>query len=102
MVWRLARQARSRVIVTGVSSGEPSAIRTACPGGRLMPELVSLVMPLFNEEECLPLLCREMTRLADRIERERGLRVETLLIDDGSSDRSWIGILDFARADPRV
>lgn len=67
-----------------------------------MPELVSLVIPIYNEAECLPLLRREMTNLADRIERERGLRVETLLIDDGSSDRSWIGILEFARADPRV
>jgi polyisoprenyl-phosphate glycosyltransferase len=67
-----------------------------------MPELVSLVIPIFNEEECLPILSSEITLLADRIERERGLRVETLLIDDGSSDRSWIGILDFARADPRV
>lgn len=67
-----------------------------------MPELVSLVVPIFNEEECLPLLRRELVRVADRIERERGLQVETVLVDDGSSDRSWVGILDFAQADPRV
>ena len=67
-----------------------------------MPELVSLVVPIFNEEECLPLLRRELVRVADRIERERGLQVETVLVDDGSSDRTWLGILDFAQADPRV
>jgi glycosyltransferase involved in cell wall biosynthesis len=67
-----------------------------------MPELVSLVVPIFNEEECLPLLRSALTRLADRIERDRGLRVETVLVDDGSSDRSWIEILEFARADARV
>ena len=67
-----------------------------------MPELVSLVVPIFNEEECLPLLREELVRVADRIERERGLRVETLLVDDGSSDRSWRAILAFAQADPRV
>ena len=67
-----------------------------------MPELVSLVVPIFNEEECLPLLRQELVRVADRIERERGLEVETVLVDDGSSDRSWIAILDFAQADPRV
>lgn len=67
-----------------------------------MPELVSLVVPIFNEEECLPLLREELVRVADRIERERGLSVETLLVDDGSSDRSWLAILDFAQADPRV
>jgi hypothetical protein len=67
-----------------------------------MPELVSLVVPIFNEEECLPLLRRELVRVADRIERERGLQVETVLMDDGSSDRSWVAILDFAQADLRV
>lgn len=67
-----------------------------------MPELVSLVVPIFNEEECLPLLREELVRVADRIERERGLQVETVLVDDGSSDRSWLAILDYARTDPRV
>src|SRR5262245_26732934 len=40
--------------------------------------------------------------LARHIERERGPQVETVLVDDGSSDRSWLAILDFAEADPRV
>src|SRR2546425_13320238 len=67
-----------------------------------MAQLVSLVVPVFNEEEVLPLLCTELTKLADRLEREKGLRVETVLVDDGSSDRSWLGIIDVAEADPRV
>ena len=67
-----------------------------------MPDLISLVVPIFNEEDCLPLLGRELTQLADRIEHERGLRVETLLVDDGSTDRSWIEILALSAADPRV
>ncbi|TMA36575.1 MAG: glycosyltransferase [Deltaproteobacteria bacterium] len=53
-----------------------------------MTQLVSLVVPVFNEEECVPLLSAELARLADRLEREKGLRVETVLVDDGSSDRS--------------
>src|SRR5256886_15789975 len=67
-----------------------------------MAQLVSLVVPLFNEEECLPLLQRELTAVADRIEREKGLRVEIVMVDDGSIDGSWLQVVDFARADPRV
>ena len=67
-----------------------------------MAQLVSLVVPLFNEEECLPLLQRELAAVADRIEREKGLRVEIVMVDDGSIDGSWLQVVDFARADPRV
>lgn len=67
----------------------------------MTPQLVSLVVPVFNEQECLPVLGGELTRLADRIEHA-GLRVEAILIDDGSTDRSWLGILEFAQSDPRV
>ena len=67
-----------------------------------MPGLVSLVVPIFNEAECLPLLRAELTTLAGRLEHERGLEVETVLVDDGSSDGSWPAILTFAEADPRV
>ena len=67
-----------------------------------MAQLVSLVVPIFNEQEVLPQLCAELGKLADRLERERGLRVEAVLVDDGSSDRSWLGIIDAAQADARV
>ena len=67
-----------------------------------MPELVSLVVPVYNEEECLPLLRRALSDLADRMEREKGLATEIVLVDDGSTDRSWVQILEYAQADPRV
>lgn len=46
---------------------------------------ISIVVPLFNEEESLPELC-------DWIERvclENNLSFEIVLIDDGSTDASW-------------
>jgi len=67
-----------------------------------MSRLVSLVVPLYNEEECLPALRAELAALADRIERERGLAVEIVLVDDGSLDGSWLEILAFAERDSRV
>jgi glycosyltransferase involved in cell wall biosynthesis len=67
-----------------------------------MPALISLVVPLFNEEQCLPALSHELAGLAGRIEGEKQLRVEIVLVDDGSRDRSWFSIVEFAQGDSRV
>ena len=46
---------------------------------------VSIVVPLYNEEESLPELCAWITRVVV----ENGFTYEIVLIDDGSTDRSW-------------
>lgn len=46
---------------------------------------ISVVVPLYNEEESLPELCEWI----DRVVREFGKSYEILLIDDGSTDTSW-------------
>jgi glycosyltransferase involved in cell wall biosynthesis len=46
---------------------------------------LSIVVPLLNEEESLPELCRWIERVCD----ENGYSYEIILIDDGSSDGSW-------------
>lgn len=46
---------------------------------------VSLVIPLYNEEESLPELCTWV----ERVVTENGLSYEIILVDDGSNDRSW-------------
>jgi len=46
---------------------------------------ISIVVPLFNEEESLP----ELTAWIARVMNEHGFTYEVLLIDDGSKDRSW-------------
>ncbi len=46
---------------------------------------VSVVVPLFNEEESLPELCGWL----DRVLTENGLSYEVILVDDGSKDGSW-------------
>ena len=59
---------------------------------------ISLVVPVYEEEENLPLLCQEIrTALAGQ-----PAAWELLLIDDGSTDRSWMVIQAEAAADPRV
>ena len=46
---------------------------------------VSIVIPLFNEEESLPELAAWISRVMD----ENNYSYEILFIDDGSSDTSW-------------
>lgn len=53
---------------------------------------LSIVVPLLNEEESLPELCRWIARVCD----EQGYSYEVILVDDGSSDRSWQVIEDLS------
>ena len=46
---------------------------------------VSIVVPLFNEEESLPELCTWIQKVAE----ENNFTYEIILIDDGSTDDSW-------------
>ena len=46
---------------------------------------LSIVIPLYNEEESLPELCEWIIRVCS----ENGLSYEIILIDDGSTDDSW-------------
>jgi glycosyltransferase involved in cell wall biosynthesis len=46
---------------------------------------ISVVVPLFNEEESLPELCAWI----DKVMQENNFTYEVLLIDDGSKDKSW-------------
>ncbi|MBD5358222.1 MAG: glycosyltransferase family 2 protein [Bacteroides sp.] len=45
---------------------------------------ISVVIPLYNEEESLP----ELTAWIERVMKENGFSYEILFIDDGSTDRS--------------
>ncbi len=46
---------------------------------------ISVVVPVFNEEESLP----ELTEWINRVMSEHGFSYEVILINDGSTDRSW-------------
>ena len=46
---------------------------------------ISVVVPVFNEEESLP----ELTQWIHRVMQEHQFSYEVLLINDGSTDRSW-------------
>jgi glycosyltransferase involved in cell wall biosynthesis len=50
----------------------------------MQPDL-SIVVPLFNEEESLP----ELVEWIDRVCAEHNYRYEVIMVDDGSTDSSW-------------
>ena len=53
---------------------------------------ISIVVPLYNEEESLP----ELVQWINRVLNENSLSGEIILVDDGSVDRSWNVIKDLS------
>ena len=59
---------------------------------------VSIVIPVYNEDESLPELCSWI----ERVMGEHHLSYEVILVDDGSTDRSWEVITDLRRNNPHI
>ena len=59
---------------------------------------VSVVVPLFNEEESVPILYRELTHAL----RALGVDYELIFVDDGSSDHTLFKLRRITLEDPRV
>jgi glycosyltransferase involved in cell wall biosynthesis len=59
---------------------------------------LSIVIPVFNEEESIPELLEWIFRVLDN----HAISAEILLIDDGSRDGSWDVIKQFSKKDARV
>lgn len=57
----------------------------------------SFVIPVFNEEETLPVLFEELTKLMSKVDGES----EIILIDDGSRDQSYSIMKNKNQKDPR-
>ena len=59
---------------------------------------LSLVIPLYNEEESLEQLHREI----DDVANANSYDIEIIFVDDGSTDKSWSVVEKLAAGDPRV
>ena len=62
-------------------------------------KLVTLLVPLYNEQEAIPILHHRVNAATARLDR---FDFQILLIDDGSSDESLPGVKQLAANDPRV
>ena len=59
---------------------------------------ISIVVPLFKEEESLPELCNWIDKVIKGFDKT----YEILLIDDGSSDKSWEVISNLNKQNPSI
>ena len=59
---------------------------------------ISVVVPLYNEAESLP----ELVAWIERVMKENEFSYEVLLINDGSTDKSWVVITSLHEANPCV
>lgn len=59
---------------------------------------LSIVVPLYNEEESLP----ELFSWIDRVAKENRLTYEVIFIDDGSTDNSWRVVEELREKSPTV
>ena len=59
---------------------------------------ISIVIPLLNEAESLPELCRWIEKVA----MENGYCYEIILVDDGSTDNSWEVILNLSAGNANI
>ncbi len=59
---------------------------------------ISIVIPLFNEEESLP----ELAAWIERVMEAHGFSYEVIMIDDGSQDHSWEVIRQLKQKNPKI
>ncbi len=59
---------------------------------------ISIIVPIYNEEESLEELCR----LISEVVKENRFTCEIILLDDGSSDSSWSRIRQLSQEVPAV
>jgi len=62
------------------------------------PPQVSIVVPIYNEEESIPHLYQRLTEELEQL----AIAYEIIAIDDGSKDRSFALLQALAAADPRL
>ncbi|MBO7169415.1 MAG: glycosyltransferase family 2 protein, partial [Rikenellaceae bacterium] len=63
-----------------------------------MSKQISVVVPLYNEEESLG----ELTAWIDRVMKANGFDYEVIMIDDGSNDSSWSVVEKLASENPAI
>src|SRR3972149_5388593 len=66
--------------------------------GALDYNMVSIVIPVYNEEESVPLLYKSIKKVMDAT----GLNYEIIFVDDGSKDNTFSILSDIQKSDPNV
>ncbi len=65
-------------------------------------ELISVIVPCYNEQESLPLFYDEIRRVSAEMQKEHDVEFEYIFINDGSRDDTLKILREMARGDKRV
>ncbi len=60
--------------------------------------MLSVIIPVLDEAQSLPQLVREL----DEVAEQQGYELQTIIVDDGSTDGSWPVICQLAAEDSRI
>ena len=61
-------------------------------------KLISIVIPAYNEEDCVQELARQLTTVMDTLKK---YRFEVLIVENGSTDKTWKLLQKIAETDKR-
>ena len=64
----------------------------------LKKELVSVIVPCYNEEESLPIFYNEFVKMTEKLDAD----YELILVDDGSSDNTYSIFCDLSKKDKNI
>lgn len=67
-----------------------------------MADLISIIVPCYNEALSLPYFLSEIRRVADNMMTEKGVAFELLFVDDGSKDETLNILRTAAKEDRRI
>ena len=67
-----------------------------------MSDLISIIVPCYNEEPSLPFFYKEICRVFSSMEQKYSVNFELLFVNDGSRDATLSLIKEYAGKDSRV
>ena len=67
-----------------------------------MSDLISIIVPCYNEEPSLPFFYKEICRVFSSMEQEYSVNFELLFVNDGSRDATLSLVKEYAGKDSRV
>ena len=65
-------------------------------------EIISVVVPCFNEEEAIPVFVEEINKTAKLMLEKYDVEMEYIFVDDGSKDKTAKVIRAHAQQEPRA
>ncbi len=61
-------------------------------------KLISIVIPAYNEEECVEELARQLINVMNKLKK---YKFEVLIVENGSKDKTWLLLKKIAKTDKR-